>query len=143
MRWRVEAYYRKEHAEKQVILDTPVGVDAMIGTLLAGPTSQNMAELHCMERPLLPSGFPDHELLVGVDGNLQVGVLEFMDAEGNVVTLGSPEGRGEVSYFIVGNATEFPNRSEIPIDLVHRAVKEFMVSGGQRPMCVQWQVPEF
>jgi hypothetical protein len=66
-----------------------------------------------------------------------------MDAEGNVVTLGSPEGRGEVSYFIVGNATEFPDRSEIPIDLVRRAVKEFMVSGGQRPMCVQWQVPEF
>ena len=49
---------------------------------------------------------------------------------------------GIPSYFIVGNAIEFPDRSKIPIDLVRRAVKEFLASGGQRPTCVQWQVPE-
>ncbi|GAA1287780.1 hypothetical protein Psi02_70310 [Planotetraspora silvatica] len=142
MRYRAEAYYRKEHAEKRPVLSTPEEVDTLIDSLLAGPAFHNMAELHSLDRALLPSGFPDHELLVGVDRKLQVGVLEFMD-DGNVVTLGSSEGRGEVSYFIVGNPTEFPDRSEIPIDLVRRAVKEFLVSGGQRPTCVQWQVPEF
>jgi hypothetical protein len=78
-----------------------------------------------------------------VDKDRQVGVLEFMDAEGNVVSLGASKGRGEVSYFIVGNPTEFPDRSEIPIGLVSQAAKEFLISGGRRPTCIQWQVPEF
>ncbi|WP_353963235.1 Imm1 family immunity protein [Streptomyces sp. NBC_01549] len=140
---RVEAYYRKEHAGNRSIICSAEDVDELIDSLLTAPAYHNMAELHSLERMPLPSGFPDHELLVGVDNNLQAGVLEFMDAEGNVVTLGSPEGRGEVSYFIVGNATEFPDRSEIPIDLVRQAVKEFLASGGKRPTCVRWQVPEF
>ncbi|MCX4749213.1 Imm1 family immunity protein [Kitasatospora sp. NBC_01287] len=143
MQYLIDAYYRKEHAEERATLDTLAGVDALIDTLLTGPASQNLAELHCVQRKPLPSGFPDHELLVGVDGKRQVGVLGFMDAEGNVVTLGALEGRGEVSYCIVGNPTEFPDRSEVPVSLIRQAVKEFLTSGGQRPTCVQWQVPEF
>ncbi|TDD89285.1 hypothetical protein E1293_04935 [Actinomadura darangshiensis] len=63
-------------------------VDAVINDLLASPADQDMAELHSLERTLLPSGFPDNELLVGVDSTLQVGALEFMDADGNVVSRG-------------------------------------------------------
>jgi hypothetical protein len=143
MQNRVEAYYRKEHAENRPVLGSVEDVDALIESLLAAPAYHNMAELHSLDRELLSSGFPDHELLVGVDRDRQVGVLEFMDAEGNVVTLGASTGRGEVSYFIVGNPTEFPDRSEIPIELVSEAVKEFLTSEGRRPKCVQWQVPEF
>jgi hypothetical protein len=32
---------------------------------------------------------------------------------------------------------------ELPVELVSQAVKEFLFSGGQRPTCVEWQVPEF
>lgn len=139
---RVEARYRLEHVDAPAVLSTPAEVDGLIDSLLASGVSQNLAQLHSMQRPLLPSGYPDHELLVGADGEFRVGVLAFMDSDGNVVTLGSPEGRSEVSYSIMGHATEFPAHSEIPIDMVRRAIKEFLASGGQRPTCVQWQTPE-
>ncbi|TDD89288.1 hypothetical protein E1293_04950 [Actinomadura darangshiensis] len=125
------------------MLGTSEDVDAVINDLLAGSADQNMAEPHSLERSLLPSGFPDHELLVGVDSTHQVGALEFMDADGNVVSHGLPGGRDVASYFIVGNEVEFPDHSEVPVDLVRRAVKEFLLSGGQRPTCVQWRRPEF
>ncbi|WP_436998892.1 Imm1 family immunity protein [Streptomyces sp. enrichment culture] len=136
-----EAYFRREHTKGRIII-TPDDVDSLIDTLLGGSESENMAELHSADRPLLVSGFPDHELLVGVDRELQVGVLGFMDESGNVVSLGGSVGRGKVSYYIVGNATEFPDGSEIPISLIRQAVKEFLVHGGKRPTCVQWQVPD-
>lgn len=143
MTHRLEARYRREHGKDPVILSTSEDVDALIEALLTGPPYHNLAQLHSLERPLLTAGDPDHELLVGVDRDLPVGVLAFMDAEsGNLVTLGSLEGRGEVSYLIMAQSTEFPDRSEIPIDLVRQAVNEFLVSGGKRPSCVQWQVPE-
>jgi hypothetical protein len=139
---RVQAYYRREHGDKPVLLQSESDVDALIDALLLSRPSENLAALHSLERPLMPAGVPDHELMVGADGDLQVGVLSFMD-DGNFVSLDSSEGRGEISYSIMGNATEFPNYSEIPISLVRQAVKEFLSSGGQRPTCVQWQEPEF
>jgi hypothetical protein len=142
MQFRVEAYYRPQHDDNRELLTTSADVDALIDSLLAGPTQQNLAELHSLERAPLPSGTPDHELLVGADQMLQVGVLEFMDASGNWTTVGSPEGRTEVRYSCVNHVTEFPAHSEIPIDLLCRAVKEFCLSGGQRPTCVQWKYPE-
>ncbi|MET8565746.1 Imm1 family immunity protein [Streptomyces flaveolus] len=142
MRGRVQAYYRSEHGDNPVLLQSPSDVDALIDTLLASRPSENLAALHSLERPLNEAGFPDHELLVGADGNLQVGVLSFMD-DGNFVSLNPLNGRGEISYSIMGSATEFPSHSEVPIALVRQAVKEFLSSGGRRPKCVQWQEPEF
>lgn len=143
MQHRVEARYRREHGEAPVILTTSEDVEALIDALLTGPSYHNLAQLHSLDRPLLPSGYPDHELLVGVNRDLPVGVLAFMDAEsGNVVTLGSSEVRGEVPYLIMGQLTEFPDHSEVPIELVRQAVKEFLPTGGKRPSCVQWQVPK-
>ncbi|MFF7369812.1 Imm1 family immunity protein [Streptomyces tricolor] len=139
---RVQAYYRREHGDDPALLQSPSDVDALIDALLASGASENLAALHSLERPLMPAGVPDHELLVGANGDLQVGVLGFMD-DGNFVSLNSSGGRGIVSYSIMGAATEFPNCSEIPIALVRQAVKEFLSSGGQRPTCIQWQEPEF
>ncbi|MER6557895.1 Imm1 family immunity protein [Streptomyces sp. NPDC001027] len=138
----MQAFYRREHGDNPVLLQSATDVDALIDALIASRASENLAALHSMERPLMPAGVPDHELLVGADGDLQVGVLGFMD-DGNFVSLAPSKGRGEVSYSIMGNATEFPDGSEIPIALVRQAVKEFLFSGGQRPACVQWQEPEF
>ncbi|MEU6682828.1 Imm1 family immunity protein [Streptomyces sp. NPDC046832] len=139
---RVQGYYRREHGDKPVLLQGSSDVDDLIEALRAGRPSENLASLHHMERPLMPAGVPDHELLVGVDAGAQVGVLAFMD-DGNFVSLDPSKQRGEVTYSIMGNATEFPEGSEIPIALVRQAVHEFMSSGGQRPTCVQWQEPDF
>lgn len=140
---RAEARYRREHGKEPAVLTTAGDIDALIDALRTGQAYHNMAQLHSLERPLLSSGYPDHELLVGVNRDLPVGVLAFMDGEsGNLVTFDSAARRGEASYSITGQATEFPDRSEIPIELIRRAVKEFVFSGGKHPECVQWQVPE-
>jgi hypothetical protein len=39
---------------------------------------------------------------------------------------------------IGGEEHTFPIDSEVPIDLIRQAVKEFLASGG-RPSCVRWQ----
>lgn len=135
------AYYRNEHGESPVALRSPEDVDNLIDELLASDRSEDMAVLHSLERPLMPAGVPDHELMVGADGGLRGGVLAFMD-DGNFVSLGPGGGRGEVIYSIMGNVAEFPERSEIPIMLVRQAVKEFLSSAGKRPACIEWQVPE-
>ncbi|WP_432177331.1 Imm1 family immunity protein [Streptomyces sp. NBC_00063] len=137
----MKAYYRNEHGQSPVVLRSPEDVDNLIDELLVSDPSGNMAFLHSLERPLMPAGVPDHKLMVGAEGGLQVGVLTFVD-DGNFVSLGPDAGRGEVSYSVTENATEFPVRSEIPITLVRRAVKEFLSSSGKRPECVEWQVPE-
>lgn len=139
---RVQAYYLPEHGDDPVLLQSSGDVDALIDALLASGPSENLAALHSLDRPLMPAGVPDHELLVGAHGDLKVGVLAFMD-DGNWVSYDPSDGRGEVSYSTMGNATEFPSHSEVPIALVRQAVKEFLSSGGQRPTCVQWQEPEF
>ncbi|MFF9675781.1 Imm1 family immunity protein [Streptomyces eurythermus] len=138
----VQAYYRHEHGENPALLQSPRDVDVLIDTLLASGPSENLASLHSLERPLMPAGFPDHELLVGANGDLQLGVLAFTD-EKVMVSFDPLAGRPEVCYSIMGSATEFPSCSEIPISLVRQAVKEFLLSGGRQPTCIEWQEPEF
>ncbi|MEU8238869.1 Imm1 family immunity protein [Actinoplanes missouriensis] len=138
--YRVAAQYLLEHVDNPLILTTAPEVDELIDALQRSSAGCNLAQLHSLDRSVLPSGSPDHELLVGVDGGRGVGVLAFMD-DGNWTTLGDDIGRDEVGYSIVGHLTEFPERSEIPLDLLREAVKEFCASGGRRPACVNWQLP--
>ena len=140
---RVEAFYRRERGRVPTLLSSPEDVDALIDELLAGPVHENMAALYSLDRPAMPSGQADHQLLVGVDRELRVGLVGFMDAGGNVITAGSPGGRLEAVYYCTGEITEFPGPSEIPVGLVRRAAREFLASGGQRPTCVRWQVPAY
>ncbi|MET9053364.1 Imm1 family immunity protein [Streptomyces bacillaris] len=142
MKARAEARYRAKDGEKPELLYAPEDMDAVIDALLVGqegPIRENLAQVHSLERETLPSGYPDHELMVGVDKDLQVGILSFMDASGNFVTLGTLEGRNDPTYYIQGHMTEFQARSEIPIDLVRQAAREFVSSGGKRPTCIEWQ----
>jgi hypothetical protein len=140
---RAEVFYRRGQGSRPALLSSPEDVDALIDELLTGPVHENLAALYSLDRPLMPSGAADHQLLVGVDRELGVGLVGFMDAGGNVITVGPPDGRTEVIYYSTAEVTEFPGPCEIPVDLVRRAAKEFLASGGQRPTCVRWQVPEY
>jgi immunity protein Imm1 of predicted polymorphic toxin system len=140
---RVEAFYRSAQGSDPALLSSPEELDAMIDELLSGPVHENMAALYSLDRPKLPSGAADHQLLVGVDRERGIGLVGFMDADGNVITVGPPDGRDEVVYYSCGEITEFPGPSEVPVDLVRQAAREFLASGGQRPTCVQWQVPAY
>lgn len=139
MKALAEVRYRLEHGKNPELISAPEEADLLIDALLTGPSRENLAQIHSLDRDLLPSGYPDHELLVGVDNEQQVGILAFMDEYGNFVTLGSPEKDGELAYFIQGHMTEFPAHSEIPIALVRQALREFIASAGKRPECVEWQ----
>lgn len=143
MKARVEASYQQGHGVQPKLINTSADVDGLIDALLNGPAYHTMAELHSLEREKLPSGFFDHQLLVGVDAALQVGAVSFMDESGNYVTAGDSESREDPVYHFVGRVTEFPERSEIPIKLVRQAVKEFVSSGGRRPECVAWKRMEW
>jgi hypothetical protein len=126
-----------------MLLVTSEDVDVMIEALLAGPAFHNMAQVHSVERQKLPSGAFDHELLVGVDAHLQVGAVTFMDGSGNYATVGNSGSREDPVFHIMGHMTEFPEESEISIELVRQAVKEFVSSGGCRPECVAWKRMEW
>jgi hypothetical protein len=137
---RLQAYYLAEHGQNPAILATPEDVDALIETLRTDPAVDDVANLYPLSQPLLSDGLPGRQLRVGIDGYLGVGVLSFGDAEtGLLVSVGSPGSRKGVAYTMVGHRTEFPDHSEVPIDLVRRAVQEFLANGGERPTCIQWQ----
>ncbi|MFF4692381.1 Imm1 family immunity protein [Streptomyces sp. NPDC001307] len=78
----------------------------------------------------------------GAKGDPQVGFLSWMRRV-ILYPIARRKGCGEVSYSCEGDITEFPDRSETPIDRVRQAAKEFLASGGQLPTCVERQVPEF
>lgn len=77
---QVEAIYRQSHVKEPAVTGR---ADAMIDFLLAGTVNQNMARLFSLNRPLLPSVYPGHELMTGVHAGRQVGVCT--DIEGSVV----------------------------------------------------------
>ncbi|MGA5497773.1 Imm1 family immunity protein [Streptomyces cinereoruber] len=140
---RAQAAYRRDHNCNPEFISTSGDVDVMIDALLAGPKYHNLAMVHSMERSKMPSGFFDHELMVGVNSDLQVGAITFMDETGNHVTVGEPGSREDPVYHLMGHRREFPAECEISIALVREAVKEFISSGGQRPRCVAWKPMEW
>ncbi|MEU1277643.1 Imm1 family immunity protein [Streptomyces sp. NPDC005805] len=136
---QVQVYYSERHADDPAMVYSPEDVDALIESLAFGDEDETMAFLQSLQRELLPSGFPDHQFLVGADGARGVGVVSFVD-ESNYVSIGASKVRdGEVVYHIAGHSREFPADAEIPLPLVREAVKEFLLSGGQRPTCIEWQ----
>ena len=142
MKARAEAQYRYEYGEQPKLLYSVDDVDSVIDDLLepaTGPIKENLASIYSLERECLPFGTPDHELMVGVDWELQLGLVTFSDEGGNFVSRGSSGTRVDPVYFQHGHLTEFSGNSEVPIALVRQAAKELLTSDGLRPTCVQWQ----
>ncbi|GAA1410787.1 hypothetical protein GCM10009639_61980 [Kitasatospora putterlickiae] len=147
MSLRAEVRYRRDRIEIPDHLDSLEDVDVLIDELLAGPVNENLAQIIHLDREVIVLGdpgrpgteIPDHQLQVGVDKELQVGVLLFIDRSGNVVTAGPADSRNAPEYYLAGHWTQFRDQVEIPLGLVREAVKEFLSSGGQRPTCVTWK----
>ncbi|WP_289929339.1 Imm1 family immunity protein [Streptomyces sp. S.PB5] len=137
-----EAFYRDEHAKDRKILRTADDVDNMIDDLLSGPEFENTAKLCSLARPEL-AGFPDHEFTVGISRSRNLGIVSIRDENGNADSIGDSTLEGEVAYFFVQHRRDYPAYAEVPISVVRQAVKEFVLSGGQRPTCVEWREPEF
>ena len=142
MEARAEAQYRYEHGDRPRLLYSIEDIDSVIDDRLepaTGIIKENLASIYSLERERLPAGTPDHELMVGVDCELEVGLVTFSYESGNFVSRGSSDTRVEPVYFQSGHLTEFSDHSEISSALVRQAAKEFLTSGGSRPTCIQWQ----
>ncbi|MEV7783164.1 Imm1 family immunity protein [Kitasatospora sp. NPDC088351] len=139
MAMRAEVRYRREHMDSPRHLEMVEDVDSLINELLFGPKNENLAQIIHLSRERVAFGWPDHELVVGVDKELNVGLMSFMDRTENYVTAGPENSRNAPEYYLAGHWRSFPDQTEVSIDLVCEAVKEFLLSGGQRPVCVKWK----
>ncbi|MET8983748.1 Imm1 family immunity protein [Streptomyces sp. NPDC004539] len=136
----LDAYYRKEHAQEPVIVASEEAVDVLIDELMSGPVDHNLAQVHSLDRPLLPSGFPDHEVMVGASAGRNIGIIAFVDGGvGNIFSVGMPDTEPATAYFLAGHPMEYPENCEVPIALVREALKEFLLTGGNVPTCVDWK----
>lgn len=137
----LEVAFQPEHTRTPALLTSADDVDSFIDSLLNERHDRNCAVVYSLDRPPLPSGYRDHELAVGLDKVAQVGVLALAE-DGNFASKGSMD-RGVVEYMLLGHSREFMAGSEIPIELVRQAVKEFLSNGGRIPTCIEWQEEEF
>ena len=139
----VEAFYLFEHEEAPIILRTPTDADALIDALLEQGWENRTAALYHMDRPTTDLDLPDHEFHVAVDPDTNTGALRYMGdwqgQDGTWFSQGDSGKAGTVLHFYVGSDIEFPADSEIPLDVVRTAVKEFLTTAGQRPTNVAWQ----
>lgn len=98
---------------------------------LCDPRSDNAMLIHT-RRQRLESGYPDHEVTVGVRG--EHGAILFTDeATGSWVTLG-----GGPTAPPTYAGVEFPTHCEIPVGDIASAISEFLTTG-ERPTRVPWQ----
>jgi hypothetical protein len=77
-------------------------------------------------------------MYVGVSKEKGLGSLMSSDprhSEELFFSVGNIE-RGQGPVYYAGN--EYPLFSEIPLEDVRQALKEFVESGGLRPACVEW-----
>lgn len=83
-----EVVYERGQGRAPMVLDLADDGDRLIEELRPAPrphgVPHNLAQVYSSKHEKLPSGRPDHELLVGIDSEREVGVLSFADAFGNV-----------------------------------------------------------
>lgn len=136
---KVTAYYLHGHGRTPVVVRTVEEMDRLVDDLLAQPFDNSVSTMYSSARPNRPNGLPDHELAVAVSAEDGVGGLWFNGDGANWYTRGTPSRYDQVFYYYMGSEREFPHDSEIPLDLVRQAAREFLLNGGQRPTCVAWQ----
>ena len=138
MTYTAEAYFKHDHSDKPIIVGTPEQMDAVIDALLAEPFDNSVAALYIRERPLNTAGVPDHELLIAVNGIDQVGALCYR-GEVTSTAKGAASKYDDVVYYYMGSDRPFPRDSDLPLDTIRQAAREFLATGGERPSNLQWQ----
>ncbi|PRY43929.1 Imm1 family immunity protein [Umezawaea tangerina] len=132
----LNAYYARDHAAEPVTLSTSADVAAFVERLRARSleTGPLLAQVY------LTDDVHAQELSAGVDGDR--GVLRYAGREWfeGVYSLGDEAGSDEaLVYYYMDNDTEFPPNSQVSVDVVRRAVEEYLRTNGERPTGVRWQ----
>ncbi len=61
-----------------------------------------------------------------------------MGNDGSFYAIGERSRFDEVTYYYMGSDREFPRESELPLDALRDAVKEFPATNGEQPASVTW-----
>lgn len=132
-----DVYYLFEHDESPIVVTTAEEVDALITRVRADspPQAPILMDVHLSGDPYaqgLDVGISDDRGVVRYSGrDWPHGVVSTNDRE--------PSDGEEQSYFYMGHWRGFPANSEIALDVVRAAVKEFLATGGARPESIRRQ----
>jgi hypothetical protein len=139
----VHAYFRHGHGNDPVVLASAEDANKLVDDLLTEPFDNSVATLYHRARPATEFGFPDHELTIAVAADDHVGGVRYMGeyhgVPGTWFSKGATSEYDEVVYYYMGHDREYPRDSEVSLDAVRQAVRDFLLSGGQRPSAVEWQ----
>jgi hypothetical protein len=112
-------------------------IDGFLAELLnAGPDYQS-ATVYAVDEAADED--PAHELVVGVNAVTALGAVRYAGDDGEWFSKGEKVNPGGVRFLYYGTAHEYPADSEVPLDLVRRALRELLANAGKRPECVTWQ----
>jgi hypothetical protein len=140
MTYSAEAFFQND---EPTIVTSADEIDELIDALISAGSQQSVAALAVRERPLSELGLPDHEFEIAVNVDGKVGGLRYAgrngDESGTWYAVGSQRRPDPLMYAHVGNESLFPSDSELPIDVVRDAAREFLASGGERPSSVDWR----
>ncbi|TWD79079.1 immunity protein Imm1 of predicted polymorphic toxin system [Kribbella amoyensis] len=138
---RVEAFFRHEHDDDPIVLTKTSDADALVDALLSESFDYSVATLYADGRPLM-AGLPDHEMRIAVNVEAQVGGIRYAGGDDQDVTYvpGVASQRDEMFYVYATHGEAWPKDSEVSIEQVRQAVREFIEGDGARPESFKWRL---
>jgi hypothetical protein len=137
----VRAFYK--NGAGPTLLDTHEDVDALVDAVQAEPFENSVITLYSTARPLMESGVPDHEMRIAIHAEAKVGGIRYAGDdgthEGSWYVPGQESEREEVFYYYQGHDQGWPQDSEVSIEQVRQAVREFVEGSGARPQTFEWR----
>ena len=126
MTYTARANHKRGNSPTQIT--SPQDIDALILELFTDDGDNTIASLYINERPTTAQGLPDHELRIAIDSERKVGAIRYMSGNDAWYAVGQKSDLDEVLYFYMGHDEQYPQDSEITLDEIRTATKEFLTS---------------
>ncbi|MFD3399854.1 Imm1 family immunity protein [Kribbella sp. NPDC058693] len=138
---RIKAYYKHGHGDAPVILETSQDVDALIDGLLSEGFDNSVAALYAETRARVNPDYPDHELRIAWFSESNSGGIRYAggDTKGVAYVQGKASQRDEVFYNYMHHDEGWPQDSEVGVEQLRQAVREFVDGNGSRPGSFEWK----
>ena len=136
----IKAYFKHGHGENPVILETAQDADALVDALLSEDFDNSVAALYADTRTRVNPDYPDHELRIAWFAEGKVGGIRYAGGDSKDVTYvpGKTSEREEVFYNYMHHDEGWPVDSEVSIEQIRQAVREFVEGNGARPTGLEW-----
>lgn len=140
---RTTGYFKHDHGENPVVLQSAADADVLIDAMLGEQFGNSVAALYADARPPMPAApdLPDHELRIAIYAEAKVGGIRYAggDVRGAWYVPGATSEREEVFYLYMGHDEGWPQDSEVSVDRVRQALREFVTGDGARPQSFEWR----